>query len=206
MSTVIPFTFDATKHLFSRDGKAVPSVTQVLAKVGICDFSFVDEETRRYAMERGTSVHWLLQLEDEEALDYRTVPKALRGYRKAYKLWKKRSLFYPLLIEHKFVSDFGYAGIVDRAGTFPATTMRSHGTSAVVDFKTGAVPDWVRYQLCAYAVGIEPRLPLARYMRRIALSLRPDGDYSVKEFPLCTFDSDWAIFNHAIRRANGYHD
>src|ERR1700687_810938 len=70
--------FDAAKHEYRKaDGVAVPSVTQILAKAGICDFSFVEEERRVAAMERGTSVHWLLQLEDEGALNYRQVPLKL---------------------------------------------------------------------------------------------------------------------------------
>src|ERR1700687_906036 len=135
------FEFDADKHLFTRDGAVIPSVTQVLARAGICDFSFVDEETRIHSMKRGTSVHWLLQLEDEGALNYKTVPRSLRGYRKAYKTWKRHSGFNPIWIERKFVSDFGYAGIIDRAGSFPATTMYLSGTSCVLDFKTGEIPD-----------------------------------------------------------------
>src|SRR5580692_10404191 len=98
------FLFNPEKHEYSQDGKIVLSVTQVLAKAGICDFSAVDEELRIRSMARGQSVHWLLQLEDEGALNYRTVPRPLRGYRKAYKLWKQRSKFNVLGIEQSIYS------------------------------------------------------------------------------------------------------
>jgi hypothetical protein len=193
------FDFNPSKHEFSRDGVVIPSVTQVLARAGICDFSFVEEETRIHAMKRGTSVHWLLQLEDEGALNYRTVPRSLRGYRKAYRDWKRHSSFCPLWVECKFVSQYGYAGIIDRAGSFPATTMYLSGTNCVLDFKTGEIPDWVRLQLAAYALAIEPIIAVARNIRRIALTLSASGAYKIKEFPLCTFDSDIAKFMHALK-------
>lgn len=177
-------------------------MTQVLAKAGICDFSFVDEDIRIHSMKRGQSVHWLLQLEDEGALNYRTVPRSLRGYRKAYRTWKKQSGFCPLWIERQFVSRFGFAGTIDRAGSFPATTMYASGTTAVVDFKTGEIPEWVRYQLVAYASEVHPNQAIARNVRRIALSLRPDGTYKVKEFPLCTWDIDFSKFMEALRKVN----
>lgn len=202
LASTTPFEFDPEHHIFTQNGSRVFSITQVLAKAGICDFSFVEEELRLYSMQRGTSVHWLTQLEDEGALNYRTVPRSLRGYRKAWNTWRKRSLFHPILIEYKFVSPFGYAGIIDRAGSFPATTMYFSGTSGVVELKTGEVPDWARYQLAAQAVGIEPNLSVARTIRRIAVTLRKDGTYNTKEFPLCSFDSDISRFMHELRKIN----
>lgn len=190
--------FNAEKHEYRKNGKVVLSVTQVIAAVGLCDYSFVDEDIRVHSMSRGQSVHWMLQLEDQGALNYRTVPSGLRGYRKAYRTWKKASGFSPLWIEKQFVSHFGFAGTIDRAGSFPATTMYLTGTSAVVDFKTGDIPDWVRYQLCAYSLAVDPRPAMARLIRRIALSLKPDGTYKVKEFPLCTWDSDYSRFMHSL--------
>lgn len=203
LNTSQPFEFDPERHLYSQNGKQVLSVTQVLAKAGVCDFSFVDEETRIHSMKRGQSVHWMLQLEDEGALNYRTVPRSLRGYRKAYREWKRLTHFQPLWIEKQFVSDYGYAGTIDRAGSFPASTMYSRGTCAVIDFKTGEIPGWVRYQLCAYSAFVYPEIKMAEYVRRIALSLRPDGTYKVREFPLCTWLVDWAKFNHHLRSING---
>jgi len=185
------FTFDSEKHVFIQHGQVVPSVTWVLARAGICDYSFLDEERSQFFKERGKSVHWLLQLEDEGLLDHRKVPKALRPYRKAYKTWKTRSGFVPLLIEHKFVSPFGFSGILDRYGKQPI--------NAVLDFKTGSAAEWVKYQLAAYALAIQPKIALARMIRRIALALLPDGTYKVKEFPMSEFDHDIARFLEALK-------
>lgn len=190
--------FDAEKHEYRHNGVIVPSVTQIIAFAGLCDFSCVAEDVRIHSMKRGQSVHWMLQLEDEGALDYRKVTRGLRGYRKAYRAWKKHSGFNVLWIERQFVSNFGFAGTLDRAGSFPPTTMYTSGTKAVVDFKTGEIADWTRYQLAAYSLEVDARPAIARTVRRIALSLKPDGTYKIKEFPLCTWDTDLATFMEAL--------
>lgn len=190
--------FDAVSHTYRKNGAVVPSVTQVIAGAGLCDFSFVEEDIRVHSMKRGESVHWMLQLEDEGALNYRKVPAGLRGYRKAYRTWKCQSGFNVLWIEKQFISELGFAGTIDRAGSFPATAMYLTGTSAVLDFKTGEIADWTRYQLCAYSLAVDPRPAIARTIRRIALSLRADGTYKIKEFPLCTWDSDYSRFMRAL--------
>ena len=77
-ASIADFTFDAESHVFTHKGNTVPSVTQILARSGACDFSFLEEEARNYYLKRGRSVHWMLQLEDEGALNYRKVPKFLR--------------------------------------------------------------------------------------------------------------------------------
>ncbi len=194
------FQFDRELHEFTVGGVVKPSVTQVLAFAGIIDFSFVEEAIRVYAMKRGKSVHWLLQLNDEGLLNYHVVPRALLGYRRAYRTWLKRSGFMITGIEKQFVSPHGYAGIIDRVGVFPGTQLYRTPTLAIVDFKTGAVCDWVRYQLAAYALAEQPNVALARRIRRIGLSLFADGTYKVKEFPMSEFDSDIARFMEEFRR------
>src|SRR6266478_1295310 len=117
--SAIPFVFTPETHTFMTPDGPRLSVTQILAKNGICDFSFVDQETRLYSMDRGSKVHWLTELEDGGGLNYRTVPKWLRGFRKGWNTWKRRSSFQINSIEERFVSRFGYAGIIDRTGMFP---------------------------------------------------------------------------------------
>jgi|ERR1700674_2849944 len=201
-----PILFDPVKHEY-RDayGKQVPSVTQILAKAGLCDFSFVEEEVLARSMHRGTSVHWMLQLEDEGALNYRQVPIGLRGYRRAYLAWKDASGFLPELIEKQFISHYGYAGTVDRFGHLPRTANYPNGSSAVVDLKTGEVQEWTKFQLVAYAIRMHANPHFAQTIRRIALALRADGTYSVKEFPAGTWEHDWAVFIEARRRVDAGH-
>ena len=169
-------------------------MTQILADSGHCDYSFVDEELLRASAKRGQSVHWLCELEDEGALDYRTVPKRLRGYRKAYRDWKRASGFVPMWIEQRFVSDFGFAGTLDRYGWLGKTASFSAATTALVDLKTGPIHDATRLQLCAYSLAVSPMLALARTIRRIALRLDANGTYNVKEWPMSGWDQDIAEF------------
>lgn len=172
-----------------------PSITQVLAMSGIVDFSFVAEDIRTHALNRGKSVHWLLQLDDEGALNYRKIPRALLGYRRAYKTWKERSGFMPSLIEVPMISGLGFGGIPDRYGRFRLGSL----SGAVVEFKTGAIANWTRLQLAAQCILIQPNLALARTIRRIGLSLLPDGDYKVREFPLSDFDRDISKFMEVLK-------
>ena len=195
--------FDPIKHqYFDSQGVQRPSATWILAQSGLCDFSFVEQEIRDRAMERGKSVHWMLALEDQRALHVQSLPFKLRPFRRGYLDWKHASGFVPECIEWAFISPYGYAGTLDRSGTFPKTTLYPSGSRAVVDFKTGNAPvqDWVRFQLVAYAVGLCKTIALARQVRRIGLALHPDGTYQVKEFPVSTFEYDFSIFMEAKRR------
>jgi len=197
-------TFDPVKHEYrNSEGISKPSVTWILAKSGLCDFSFVDDEIRERAMARGRSVHWMTRLEDEGALNYRKVPLGLRPFRKGWNDWKYSSGFIPEIIEQPFISPLGYAGTPDRVGKFPATEMFPNGSRGVVDLKTGSVYEWTRLQLVAYSMLIENTTWKAKYLRRIAVAIRADGSHQIKEFPISSWESDWAIFCEAQRRCNG---
>jgi hypothetical protein len=192
--------FDEWRHQYSKNGVVVPHVTQILAAAGRCSWEFIDEEIRLHSTKRGKSVHWLTQLEDEGALNYRTVPLGLRGYRKAWNSWKKHSGFTPLWIERKFISQYGFAGTIDRAGSFPASGKYGTSTSAVLDIKSGPIYDWVRLQLVAYSLGVDERPAIARTIRRIAVRLDPYGTYQVKEWERKTWDRDFSEFMQCLRK------
>jgi hypothetical protein len=101
----------------------------------------------------------------------------------------------PSLIEKPMASALGFCGIPDRWGRFKNGSLRG----AVIEIKTGAVAEWTKYQLAAQCVLIQPNIALARTIRRIGLSVLPDGDYKIKEFPLAEFDSDIARFYEALK-------
>lgn len=197
--SAFPVTIDKDTHVyFDEVGLPIqfPSVTGIIEGAGISDYSSVPEEFRDRGMYRGTQVHWMVQLETQGILNYRKVPRILRPYRKGFNTWLKRSGFIPVWTERSFFHPvFGFTGTLDLAGRFPSTSMVSEGCSAIVDIKTGwSVMNWVRYQLCAYSTFVYPDFRRARYVRRIALLLKPDGTYSIKEFPIETWDHDFATF------------
>jgi len=202
---VIPH-FDPATHTFTRpDGSRVLSVTQILAKAGICDYSCVPAEFRDRGLKRGSSVHWMTQLEDQGALNYRTVPKWMRPYRKCWNEYKANTGFKPIAIEYMFAFD-DYAGILDRVGTFPPTEMFPNGSHAVLDLKSGNIEYWVANQMGPYAGAWMKSIKLARFIRRVAVRLNGDGSPArVKEFPLADFDRDYSRFVRAKEKANEDH-
>lgn len=186
-------TLDHETHRYFRDGVPFdgPSATAALAQCGLCDFSFVDEEIRQRSMARGTSVHWLTRLHDEGCLNYRTVPKRLRGYRKAWMEFRKSTGFVPdpFWTERSFISPLGFSGTIDRMGSFNGMRW------ATLDIKTGDgdVPEYTRYQLSLYC-------DETKTVERIGVKLHADGTYRVKPFPFSTFFTDKAIALEAVKR------
>lgn len=186
-------TLDHEFHRYYQDGVLFdgPSATAALSQCGLCDFSFVEEEIRERSMARGTSVHWLTRLHDEGALDYRRVPKALRGYRQAWIEFRRLTGFVPnpYWTERSFVSKLGFSGTVDRVGSM--FNMRF----VTVDIKTGEgdVPEWCRYQLSLYCEE-------TKTIERLGVKLHPDGTYRIKPFPFTTYHTDRAIALECVRR------
>lgn len=184
-------TLDHESHVYTVDGQRFtgPSVTAALCQSGICDFSFLDEELRERSMARGTSVHWLTRLHDEGCLDYRRVPKAMRGYRKAWIKFRENTGFVPdpNWIERSFISPMGYAGTVDRKGSCAGMHY------FVLDLKTENIPVHTKYQLALYAKAIH-------VLNRMAVALRSDGTYTVKIYPISELGVDYAIGVEAVRR------
>lgn len=178
-------TLDPEKHEYRNGtGVLVPSVTQIIKRAGLM-FHSGDEAP----MKRGTSVHWVAQLDDQGLLKHRRVPTKLRGYRDAWRAWKLASGFTVRDIEMPFISRFGYAGTIDRAGTLSFQ-------DCVVDLKSGtAIPEWAKFQLVAYGM-----YRFGKPCRRVAVRLCEDGKYRVKEFTLETFASDWAYFYSLLRK------
>ena len=190
--------FDERTHTYSLGGRRLPSVTQILAATGFCDWlTRVPPRTLEKATFRGQAVHRAAQLLDLGTLDHSTVRPEHQGYLWAYQVWLVESGFRPRLIEHRFHHPiYGYAGMLDREG------LMGDGAEAVVDLKTGLMGRFRMYaaalQLSAYTYSFEH--PLG--MRRIGLELRADGKYRVHEFPKSEAARDFQVFLAAMTVAN----
>jgi hypothetical protein len=186
--------FDRINHTYTDNaGKQYPSVTQVLKAGGVYNLDFLPAATRDKALELGTRIHRVLELDDLGALNARKVSKQMRGYLKAWRAWKKASGFIVFDVERPFISAYGYAGTVDRSGAF-----KNNHTPVILDLKTGAhIPEWCSIQTCAYGRGI---WQVCKHFRRIAFMPFPDGTYTVKEFPVETLTTDFAKFMQALRK------
>jgi hypothetical protein len=196
--------FNPERHEYRREGMIVPHVTAVIAAAGRCDWSFVDEELRLHSLKRGQSVHWMTQVHDEGALNYRSVPEGLRGYRRAWMAWRRETGFVPVWIERRFYSRYGFCGTLDRVGCFPATGNFGCRTGAVVDIKTGPIQDYTKYQLAAYSLAVDERFHIARNVRRVAVRLTSDGQYRTREWPSQTWDRDVAVFLADLKEMRRY--
>lgn len=171
--------FDEATHTYTVKGIHVPSVTEILAGVGVIDFDAVPEWCRERGLERGSYVHLATQFFDEGDLDWNTVDPDLRGYVHAYIAFRQDTGFEPHLIEHQGYNPvLRYAGTLDRAGIM-------NQRNILLDIKTGTTPKWVCWQTAGYQnMGIQT----LRYVERYALELREDGHYRLSEAMFNTQD------------------
>lgn len=104
--------FDKEHHRFTVNGKALPSVTQILRHEGIIpDMKYVTDR----GLLRGTYVHSATEYFDNGTLDESTVDEEIKPYLDCYKQFKadysgkithaEKRLWHPV---------YNYAGIVDR--------------------------------------------------------------------------------------------
>ena len=100
----------------------------------------------------------------------------------------------PILIEQR-IDDHrnGYAGRLDRVGY-----RRDQSISTILDIKTtksGAIADYVRFQLVAYGNALKPN----HMFERIAVALKPNGTYNVKVYKQEDFRADLVRFLEMLR-------
>uniref|UniRef100_A0A6M3J914 Putative PD-(D/E)XK nuclease superfamily protein n=1 Tax=viral metagenome TaxID=1070528 RepID=A0A6M3J914_9ZZZZ len=112
--TTLDLLFDEGRHLFTQEstGQILPSVTQVLSKMGLApDYFWVDPW---YAL-RGTHVHKATELHENGALDESTVDDEIAPYLAAYQKFRKEWAGEIIKTEYRmWHPTYRYAGIVDR--------------------------------------------------------------------------------------------
>ncbi len=179
-------TFDPASHTYTKDGRVLPSVTQILQAAGIIDTSWFTEQ----AAWRGSVVHKCCYLDDEGILDEASVAEEAKGYLDAWRLFKAQVPMNFVASEQPLCSGL-YAGTPDRDAEW-----------AVVDIKTGAILPWVGLQLAAYSELIRQAAPLAtrpvHAFDRYAVRLGKDGRYNVQHFAVRDYRNDLGIFRAAL--------
>lgn len=185
------FIFKPETHQYFLDGVELPSVTSILKAEGFINTQFYTE----FGRDRGTATHLACQLLDEDDLDWETLDPVLEPYVRAYELFKKQSGFQPISIERQVYNPtLRYAGTLDRTGAFTQD-------AAIIDIKTGSIPNWAGLQLEAYRACLnEPR-------RRFALELRENATYKLKEFKDPNDKHTWAsiVAVYHWKKAQGVH-
>lgn len=181
---------DEATHVYRYNGVIVPGVTGLLGLLH--SFANVPPEVLEIAKERGTDVHDMTQMEDEDDLDEPRLKAECPGiwsYLPSYRRFKRdctpkwRAIEEPI-----FHRTLRYATTPDRLGEF--TYQAKRVTDAVLELKTSADehPVWGMQTMAqAQAAG----RPTAR---RFSLQLFPEGSpkpYRLREW---TDPDDWPAF------------
>lgn len=160
--------FDAANHLYTVDGRRMPSVTQIL-KAFDRGFDFVSADVLRAKADIGTAVHKACELDDLGTLDERSLDESVRPYLEQYRLFRDHCRVTVLAIEHVVYSRLhGFIGANDRLLRTPKFRC------AVVDVKTGIKRGWHQLQTAGYAVAAEAPEEADAVDGRFCLYLSPD--------------------------------
>ena len=136
--------FNNEGHIYTVDGKIIPSVTTIIKDCGLIDTTWFTEG----ATTRGTYVHQATELLDRDDLDEASLDPVLIPYVDAYRRFKQETGFVIDDIEKRVHNaTYGYAGTLDRTGTFIGDK-----TKSIIDIKTGQPAKWHGVQLAAYAL------------------------------------------------------
>lgn len=158
------FQFDKDRHIYTLDGRILPSVTQVLECVGMIDTRYFTDFHRF----RGSAVHAACHYLDEYDLDWDSVEPQFVPYIKAYERFKEESGFMPETIEQpKHCPVWRFAGTPDRVGLL-------NGRRVVIDLKNVSYLPAYAIQTAAYA-WLSGRAELPRF----TVHLKPDATYKL---------------------------
>ena len=181
-------TFNAEKHEYRHNGVLFPSVTQILADMGLIDTAWFTE----YSRERGTLVHRIIHWHLAGDLDEDSIDPALRPYYDAFLKFEADSNFKTEEAERPFVSEtYRFAGTPDIIGCL-------NGHNAIVDIKTGAPQPWTALQLAGYEILVKHPS-----MERFSLQLTDDGKYKLTHHK---DRSDRGVFLAALAVYNWKHN
>lgn len=160
----VQIRFNAERHEYlAADGTRLPSVTEILKRVGIIDTAGFSRKTADF----GTSVHEATAAIDrgERRLEDYAAQDPRRPYLRAWELFKRLRVAQVLNIEQIVGGlEVGCAGTLDRL-----VLLKGGGTPVVLDLKTGKERLWHRAQLGGYVVAA------GRLFRRMAVYLHPSG-------------------------------
>ena len=177
--------FDPDNHVYTHKGQRLLSVTEILKGAGLADH-LADP----YYLDRGTKIHKACQFFDEGTLDFEALDPLILPYVEAWRDFKAVSRIKITAIEkmvrHK---ELGYAGRADRFG-------KLNNLKAVIDIKTGQIPEFAKFQPAAYAHAT------GGPMWRIGVRLKADGRYSITPFSWSNYESDLAKFLWALKEVS----
>ena len=176
----VQIRFNAALHEYlAEDGTRLPSVTEILKRVGIIDTAGFSRKSADF----GKAVHQATAAIDrvERSLEDYAAEDPRQPYLGAWELFKRLRVAQILHIEQIVGGlEVGCAGTLDRL-----VLLKDGGEPVVLDLKTGKERLWHRAQLGGYVVAA------GRLFRRMAVYLHPTGDAHGVEFKeerdICAF-------------------
>ncbi len=180
--------FDEALHKYTRDGKVVASVTQILKVASCNDFIFVDPDILETASINGTLTHDMIHAEIMGELDIDAVKQHeyLAPYYASWMQFRKESDFSIYLSEARvYSSKHNFAGTLDLGGEFGLKANKPG--KAIIDTKRVAqVRKITGPQLAAYKQGAIETFPAifkeSDDIMRYALHLKKSGGWQLIPF------------------------
>ena len=167
--------FDETLHLYTWNGKRVPSVTTILSDLGLINNAFFTEEGRI----RGKGIHKAIEIHCRGAHCI-AVKEEWKPYIQAFKNFERDCDWKAEHIELKMGCPL-FAGTADQIGFF-------EGKDAILDMKSGTISPATGLQLSAYEKlynyerEINNSSKKGQSMKRFALQLTETGRYILTEY------------------------
>ena len=137
--------FNADRHEYSRDGKIIPSVNQIISPF-LRDFSGIPPETMRLKQDWGTKVHRYRAAYDRGEVDIEKVDPLMASY---LNCWAALLKHFGLQDEEQISETPLAAGFDLFAGT-PDVVFTAANT--VVELKTAPISESTAAQLAAYTL------------------------------------------------------
>jgi hypothetical protein len=164
----------------------LPRVSEILRAVGLApDFSDIPAAALEAARARGTAIHRLIEGHHYGYVDALEVPVGCGPYLAAYEKFLAESGHEPIhseiLISHPV---WHYQGTLDRIGWLNAKR-------TLLDWKSGVLTPWARYQLAAYFDAWNARYPAERVEAAATVQLMADGRYSYRVVDLAAALPVW---------------
>jgi hypothetical protein len=203
----VSLLFDDRAHRYELDGVEVPSVTQILTRSGLIDFSQIPQFIRDAALERGRAVHQAIHYFNERDLDVAAFERDFPAYAMYLRAWMgfcEQRRFVPVLNEHRVASRrHQFAGTADSFGVLD-------GTAVLLDFKTGRPADvagdlqTAAYLSCAFEWAadddaLQSFVAAHPVIRRCAVQLKRDGTFAVESYASPTDFRDFLTLVSAQR-------
>lgn len=172
------FTFEEDDHSYTAGGVKAVSVTGLLQKYHLIDYSMVRQDVLQAKQIIGKSIDtWTEEYDRSGSDSMLSLPESAEGYAAAWMMFRRESSFEIVDIQKAMVSSV-YGVLV---GGTPDRVMRYKRTKEIMpDLKccTTAMPSWA-VQTAGYEI-LRTKRPHIGRMERCSVQLFPDGKYDVR--------------------------